>query len=310
MPDLITAFPWFGGKTQRVNWIRSLMPEGSAELRTQHYIEPCLGAGSVFLNRPRAHAETICDMNHGIVDFFTAMRDHFEELVEKLEWTPYSREEFRRCLEPCPDDIVENARRFLVRIRQTIRAREGVSIGNWLAGTNDNKANGWRAWLTGPTMQQIHNRLISVQIDSRDVLDTIQKFDSPNALFYVDPPYLPSTHKSSKIAYQTGEMSREKHWELCYALSNCAGKVAISGYDSQDYDDWLVGFFKHYDKERIVIGSSGLNVGEGKNIRLQEVVWTNFQMQQKMLFDFEPESDTDDDDSDEVMAALMAEYAS
>ena len=291
MPDLITAFPWFGGKTQRVKWIRTLMPEGE-NLKTQHYIEPFAGALSLLLNRPRAHAETVGDMNHGIVDFFTAMRDHYEELLERLEWTPYSREEFQRCLTPTPDDLVENARRFLVRIRQTIRAREGVSIGNWLAGTNDNKAHGWRAFIEGPDMLRIHQRLQAVQIDSRDGLETIKKFDSPNALFYVDPPYLPSTHKSAKIAYQTGELSREKHLELCYILSNCQGKVAISGYDSEEYDNWLVGFHKHYDKERIVIGSSGLNSGSDKNIRLQEVVWTNFLLQQRMLFQF------DDDEFD------------
>ena len=30
-----------------------------------------------------------------------------------------------------------------------------------------------------------------------------------------------------------------------------------------------------------------MNSGSDKNIRLQEVVWSNFQMQQKMLFNFD-----------------------
>ena len=287
MAELITAFPWLGGKSQRVNWIRTLMPEDGASLSGQHYIEPFFGAGTVMLNRRQAHAETIGDINNGIVDFFKAIRDQKEELIEILSWTPYSREEFRRCLEPCPDEPLENARRFLVRIKQAIRAREGGSIGNWLAGTTDNKARGWRSYIEGPTISRIHDRLSGVQIDNREALQTIQKFDSPSALFYCDPPYLPSTFDSSTKHYTAGDMTREQHFELCAVLTDVQGQVVISGYDSPDYDNWLVGFTKHYDKERIVIGSSGLNSGSDKNIRLQEVVWTNFTIQQKMLFDIE-----------------------
>ena len=242
--ELITAFPWFGGKTQRVGWIRSLMPEGP-ELHTQHYIEPFFGAGSLLLNRPRAKTETVSDLNHGVVDFFRAARDYKDELLEALTWTPYSREEFNRCLESYPDDTVENARRFLVRIRGTIRAREGKSIGNWLAGTNDNKAIIWKRFVESPLVQQIHDRMIGVQIDSRDGLETIDKFDGPNALIYCDPPYLPSTHKSADISYSVGSLSREKHYELCTLLTKCRGKVLISGYDSPEYDKWLVGFYKN-----------------------------------------------------------------
>ena len=297
MPDIITAFPWLGGKSQRVKWIRTLMPEGP-ELKEQHYIEPYAGALTVLLNRPRAHCETIGDVNNGIVDFFKCMRDHKDEFLELLEWTPYSREEFARCINPVPGDTLENARRFIVRIRQAVRAREGKHVGNWDAPVKDVQPSygHWRAFIEGPNFDFIHKRLQNVHIDSRDAFDTIQKFDSKHAMFYVDPPYLPDTYRT-KQAYAVGDMTREHHFELCYILSNCQGKVAISGYDHPDYDAWLAGFTKNVDdKDRVLIGSGGINTGSP--VKKREAVWTNFTIQQRMLFDMDGAGDDQESDDE------------
>jgi DNA adenine methylase len=38
-------------------------------------------------------------------------------------------------------------------------------------------------------------RLMTVQIDCRDALEVIRYWDSPDTLFYVDPPYVSETRK-------------------------------------------------------------------------------------------------------------------
>ena len=89
-------------------------------------------------------------------------------------------------------------------------------------------------------LPEIAMRLLRVQIENRPAVDVIRLYDSPNTLFYCDPPYLHSSRGDSK-AYGF-EMEEESHIELSEVLRNCKGNVAISGYrcDLMDelYKDW------------------------------------------------------------------------
>ena len=287
MPAPIIAYAWMGGKFQRYRWIRTLMPEGGSDLANQHYIEPFFGAGSVLLNRPPAAVETVSDINNGIVDFFLAMRDSHNELLWRLNHTPYSREEFRRCLTPTPDDRIENARRFIVRTRMGVLGKEGTGIGNWQAtvDTNAPKTKTWRTWLESDTFQAIHRRLQNVAIDSRPAIETIEKFDSPRAMFYCDPPYLPHTNENKVSAFTVGQMSTRDHYSFCELLKGVKGMVAVSGYDCPEYDEWLPGWYKHTDpQDRVVNASGGLGL-KAERLYKREAVWTNFTIQQRMMFD-------------------------
>ena len=86
----------------------------------------------------------------------------------------------------------------------------------------------------------IIDRLVRVQIDNAPALEVIERYDTPETLFYLDPPYV---HKSrgDKHAY-FGEMSDVDHTELACLLQNIKGRAAISGYRSDLYDliyaDW------------------------------------------------------------------------
>ena len=96
-------------------------------------------------------------------------------------------------------------------------------------------------WLGGvEALPEIAERLLRVQIENRPALDVIRLYDSPQTLFYCDPPYLHSTRGDNK-AYAF-EMDEDEHRELASVLRSCAGMVAISGYrnDLMDrlYEGW------------------------------------------------------------------------
>lgn len=82
-------------------------------------------------------------------------------------------------------------------------------------------------------------RLQGVVIERRDALEVIRAQDSPDTLFFIDPPYLPSTRSKAGYRY---EMSQAQHVQLLERLLAIQGKAVVAGYPSQLYDDMLSGW--------------------------------------------------------------------
>jgi DNA adenine methylase len=111
----ILAIRWYGGKFSHLDWLLPLLP------KCQHFCEPFGGSAAVLLNRDPSPVETYNDIDGDLVNFFKVLRDKPDELIEKLVFTPFSREEFRKAYElrgrtDLPE--VERARLFFVRAEQ------------------------------------------------------------------------------------------------------------------------------------------------------------------------------------------------
>ena len=87
--NAILKYP--GGKWRIAEWIISYFPEHKV------YLEPFFGSGACFFNKQPSYIETINDMNGDIVNLFRVCRDYPEELAEKINLTPFSRDEFIIC---------------------------------------------------------------------------------------------------------------------------------------------------------------------------------------------------------------------
>jgi len=81
----LIAFGWYGGKYSHLDWLLPLLPG------CHHYCEPFAGSGAVLLNRPPARVETYNDLDGEVANFFRVLRDHKDELTEKIGLTPFSR---------------------------------------------------------------------------------------------------------------------------------------------------------------------------------------------------------------------------
>jgi DNA adenine methylase len=232
---------YFGGKWKIASWIIEQFP------RHTTYVEPFCGAANVLFRKPPSRFEVINDLNHNIVTFFDVLRSRPVDLIKAIELTPYSREEHRRAHDEVPlqhpDRHLEIARRFYVRSRQSFGAGEGQYSTGWRFQRNDTRGGSsvTDEWNNLENLRAAVARLKSVQIESDTAINCIKRFDTPETLFYVDPPYLFETRHSNEHRY-AHEMSNDEHVALGQVLKQVQGMVIISGYSSALYDELFAGW--------------------------------------------------------------------
>jgi len=238
------------------------------------YVEPFGGAAYVLLNKPPSAVEVYNDIDSNVVTIFRVLRDSPDELRRALELTPYSREEFVRCLGPLDGlDDVEKARRLIVRYRQVFGGTgQTATPGQWsyvISKSSRGMASSVSGWLStiDAVLPAVVERFRRVQIENLPWQEIIRRYDTPETLFYCDPPYMLSTRNShGDYAY---EMTVEEHRELAEVLNSVRGRVVLSGYASPEYDEWYAGW------ERVEFGatvSARLDKGRSRD-RRAEVLW-------------------------------------
>jgi DNA adenine methylase len=261
------AFGWYGGKYSHLDWLLPLLPQ------TTHFCDVFGGSAAVLINREPAAVETYNDIDSELVNFFRVLREQKDALTEAIGLTPFSREELSLACEPLTPEItrLERARRFYVRARQVRTGlAQTASVGRWahcVLTSRAGMAGAVSRWLGAvEDLPLIAQRLLRVQIENVPALEVIRRYDSPETLFYCDPPYVHDTRGDSK-AYGF-EMTDADHIALAATLKSVEGKVALSGYQSDLYEslykDWYVTFAPSKQAHSV------------KQERT-EVLWTNYE---------------------------------
>lgn len=229
---------YFGGKYLLAPWIISHMP------KHRIYVEPYGGAASVLMQKPRAYAEIYNDLDGEVVSLFRVLRDQADsrELQRRLELTPFARAEFDHSYFP-PADEIDRARLLIIRAFMGF----GSDGHNPDSGKTGFRANSNRSgttpshdWTTYPRcISQFCERLEGVVIENRDALAVMAQQDSPETLFFLDPPYVHST-RGAKHSYRH-EMTNRQHEALLASITALSGMVMLCGYESSVYEslDWL-----------------------------------------------------------------------
>ncbi len=224
---------YFGGKYLLAPWIISHMPKHRV------YVEPFGGAASVLMQKPRSYAEVYNDIDGEIVSLFKILRNpkDAKELEHRLALTPFAREEFDGAYtEPC--DEIEAARFLIIRAFMGFGS-DGHNIDSGKTGfrANSNRSGSTPAhdWVNYPqVIPQFTERLSGVVIENRAASEIIAQQDSPETLFYVDPPYVHAT-RGTKHNYRY-EMTDDDHLALLNHLQKLHGMVNLSGYNNSLYN--------------------------------------------------------------------------
>lgn len=269
---------WYGGKFRLAPWIIAHFPPHRV------YVEPFGGGGSVLLRKVRSYAEVYNDLDDEIVNLFDVLRDDAlaERLIRQLRLTPFARVEFERSDQPV-DEPIERARRLVIRafmgfganahaaapasrsgFRSVVRginhgnARTGFRSTGFRANSNRSGTTPAQDWSNYPDALRLvverikgpldddGQRKHGVVIEHRDAWECMAQHDTPDTLFYVDPPYLPETRAPSnkydlKHRMYRHELTREDHVRLLEYVPTLAGMVVLSGYPSELYDEALTG---------------------------------------------------------------------
>lgn len=223
--DLIKApFPYPGGKQKSAHIIIKHLPVRNS------YIEPFGGGANVLLARQPSKIEVYNDRFGGVVDFYRCLRDQdlLNRLAERLELTVHAREEFIWCRDNWYNepDIVERAARWYYMTIYSFGA-QGRNFGRAIASGN----LAGKIHTALPDFTIIHERLRYVQIENQDYHQLMKDFDSPDAVFYCDPPYLDAFGSIYKH-----EMTLNEHRRFMELVHDLHGFVAVSSYPNNIYD--------------------------------------------------------------------------
>lgn len=236
---------WHGGKWKIAKWVIEHLPSHHC------YVEPYGGGASVLLQKPVSPAECYNDLDETLLQLFRVLQDPAlaERLVWALERTPYSRREFERAYQPADGDPVETARRTIMR----------SFMGYGSDGTAGQYRTGFRRtvtaaakfpareWRTYPEALMLTiDRLRQVVLEQTDAMTLMPELDGAETLFYVDPPYHPSTRSAGNRRRGQGyhvyrhELEHDDHVALLELLCGLQGMVVLSGYPTELYDQMLV----------------------------------------------------------------------
>ncbi|OCX75596.1 DNA adenine methylase [Acidithiobacillus thiooxidans] len=229
-----TPFPWLGGKSRLAKNIISLLPSHAT------YVEPFGGAANILLAKEPAKVEVMNDASGLIVNFFRVLQDPVQRaaLLDRLQWTPYARMEYSRALEHLDDsDPVMKAWGFFVAQCQGISgsgSMAGRNANNWGYSRTADQAQSFRGHVE--KLPAIAQRLREVQIEHSDGVEVIRRWDAPDTLFYIDPPYADAarTNKYGRAAYHC-EIGDDGQQTLVDALLRLQGGAILSGYSTTLY---------------------------------------------------------------------------
>lgn len=270
-----TVLKYPGSKWKIAKWIVKNIPKHHS------YVEPFFGSGAVLFNKVPSAIETINDLDWDVCNLFNCIKQDSEKLARYVLMTPYARDEYEDAFKLglndllCASDPFQKATRFLTQCWQGHGFRtNGYKVGwkNDVQGRENMYAvyNWYRLpeWIIG-----IADRFKQVQIENRPALEVIKRFWYPNVFIYLDPPYLLDSRTSKQYKH---EMTNQDHVDLLEAILQFPGKVIISGYEHDLYNEML----KDWCKDSIK------GYAEYYGAHRREVIWMNYKSNnQQSLFD-------------------------
>jgi len=179
------AFPYPGGKASLAPWVIDHLAEHET------YVEPFGGAGSVLFAKSPSDVEVYNDADRDVVQFFEVLRTRRDELLEYLRAVPYSRSLYDEWSAAYftdgtrPDDPVVRAGRWFALRYLTFGGKVGRRGFAGFAGRN--KANTLKRQTERLT--EFADRLREVVLECGDYTAVLDRYDAPDTLFYLDPPY-------------------------------------------------------------------------------------------------------------------------
>lgn len=255
-----TPISYYGGKQSMLKYILPIIPKHKL------YIEPFFGGGAVFFGKEKSEVEIINDYNANVSNFYYQLKTNYDELKTMIDATLYSRDTYRNALV-----VYENPFIFKPIVRAWafwVATIQGFSnkIGSWRSSSDSNKSvlcfDNKKINFT----KSLTDRLKYVQIENKDTVELIKRFDSEESFFYLDPPYVDSNQG------HYGGYTQEHFDELLNTLTTLRGKFLLSSYPNNNLNELRLkhGWFSS-DK------NMSLSISATKGKRKIECLTANFE---------------------------------
>lgn len=228
------------------------------------YVEPFAGSASLLFARDPSekYAEVINDHDLRLHNFYSVLQnpDTAAGLISKLMFTPYSRYIHDKAVATnrsgAAENDVERAYYYFVDLMS--------SYNNVLGG-------GWSRMQFSKRVRTFHNkvrnletfveRLENVYIEHLDALECIDRWDTEDTFFYIDPPYV-GCDQGHYRGFKQPDFNK-----LIDKLKGIKGKFFLSHYDNSVVPS-------HWHKFEFPANCRSAN----QRCR-SEIVWANFEVE-------------------------------
>lgn len=270
MERVNTIIRYIGGKRRMAKKIESIIPENCSTL-----IEPFAGSAVVSINCTGFQKTVLNDADWFISSLLQIVSDRKKgcELLKILESASFSKTEFQQALNRRKahgqlfiDDVHLAAETwFLYNYSFNARGR-----------TYSERAETWRHNKI-TELEKIISNLSSrnIEVYRNDALWLIENsrfINSSSCFWYVDPPYEANVRSKGNL-YRIDMKETARHCELLRAIGGATAKIALSGYSTSLYDDYLL----KRDWHKYSLGeynkSCDVSIGKSKGT---EIIWTNY----------------------------------
>lgn len=207
------------------------------------YVEVFGGGGSVLLNKERSVREVLNDANGNLINLYRVVREHPDELKDRLLYVMHNREDFKiaqRRLEEA------TGRCFPVLLQQdgnssdsqgklaekkpevsspVLRAADFYQVVRQSYAGNGKQFSpvARSMWAGFPAIDRVAGRLQGVTLEIEDFGVIFQRYDSPTTVFYIDPPYF-----FTEDYYPGNIFLRSDHQRLAAILLRAEGLWLLS----------------------------------------------------------------------------------
>lgn len=214
MPRLV-SFCYVGGKYKNREKIISQFPE-----QYDTYVEPFVGSGQIFLNIGKRDGVlyVINDKNKDIYHLWKDFQTLSPDKVKQLSFPLISKETFEKLktMTNIKDKLARLHRNMMISLYSYSCNRQ--SYYNYLRHKKENRGK-----MFLDNFPYLHQYLKGVKIYNQDYKTVIRKFDGPNTLMYLDPPYVDCEKYYTGLAIDP--------YDMASFLKTIKGKFVLSYND-------------------------------------------------------------------------------
>ncbi len=247
---------WYGGKFR----MRRKIIERFPEHRT--YVEPFCGAAWVLFGKERSEIEVIADLNLDLMIFWGTLRNQTERLISQIDSLPKTREYFEHIKRTFGKERIQLSAYFYFLNRFSY---SGVGK-NWSNGKAQRDS-----YFRPDVLRRAAERLAGVKLLYYDWSTSLDKHDSKDTLFFLDPPY---HHTKAQYNY-LHSFKTEDFVKLSERLKRIKGKFLLTINDHPEIRE----MFKDFNCEEIEHYYSAHHGPVRRKVT--ELIYTNYEKENK-----------------------------
>lgn len=268
-----TPITYYGGKQRMAPIIIPLIPPHVL------YAETFCGGAAIFFSKKPSPVEVLNDTNGELINFYTVIKEQFEELYQLIQHTLHSRMQHHHAwiIYNYPELFNEVKRAWAVWVLSS-QGFAGQLDGVWGYDRSADSTSRKIYFNKAEFTEHYSRRLEKVQLENSDALYIIRSRDSEDSFFYCDPPYF-----NSDMGHYKG-YTKHDFENLLITLCSIKGKFLLSSYPSKLLVEYSKKHNWHTQQYEQLVTVNAKSMKEKKKI---EVLTANYPLEpqhQMILF--------------------------